>query len=175
MRARIVAATNRDLPAEVKKGSFREDLYHRLTVVTLRVPPLRERAGDIVPLARYFLERVVRRSGRRVAGFSEEAERCMAAYPWPGNVRELENAVERAAVLGETELIQPEDLPEAVVESVPQAAGGLQGSVSDAKRQLILSTWRECGGDHNKTAERLHIHPNSLRRLMRVLQLRELL
>jgi DNA-binding NtrC family response regulator len=97
------------------------------------------------------------------------------AYNWPGNVRELENAIERAVVLGETETIQAEDLPETVVESAPQLEGALQSSVSDAKRQLIAATWRQCGGDHNQTAEKLHIHPNSLRRLIRVLNLRELL
>jgi transcriptional regulator with GAF, ATPase, and Fis domain len=174
LQGRIVAATNRDLPAEARKGTFREDLYHRLNVVTLRVPPLRERSEDILPLARYFLERAVVRCGRRVSGFSAEAERCLANYGWPGNVRELENAIERGVVLGDTDLIQAEDLPESVIESVPHAAG-LQSSVVDSKRQLILTAWRECGGDHNRTAERLNIHPNSLRRLFRVLNLRDIL
>jgi DNA-binding NtrC family response regulator len=175
LHGRILAATNRDLPAEVRKGTFREDLFHRLNVVTLRLPPLRERADDILPLARYFLQRAAARAGRRVAGFSPEAERCLSLYSWPGNVRELENAVERAAVLGETDLIQPEDLPETVIEGAPQTGGGLQASVSDTKRQLILAAWRECGGDHQRTAERLNLHPNSLRRLLRVLNLREML
>src|SRR5439155_669901 len=80
-----------------------------------------------------------------------------------------ENAIERAVALGDTDLIQAEDLPEAVVESAPQSAEGLQSSVNDAKRQLILATWRECEGDHGRTAARLNIHSNSLRRLIRVL------
>ena len=172
---RIVAATNRDLRAEVRKGTFREDLYHRLNVVTLRVPPLRERPEDVLPLARYFLERSAVRCGRAVSGFSAGAERCLSQYGWPGNVRELENAVERAVVLGETDIIQAEDLPETVVESAPHTTDGLQSSVSETKRNLILAAWRESGGDHNKTAERLNIHPNSLRRLLRVLNLRDLL
>jgi Nif-specific regulatory protein len=172
---RIVAATNRDLRAEVRKGTFREDLYHRLNVVCLRVPPLRERPDDVLPLARYFLERSSVRCGRPVTGFSADAERCLALYSWPGNVRELENAVERAVVLGETDLIQAEDLPETVVESAPHTAEGLQSSVSETKRNLILAAWRESGGDHNRTAARLNIHPNSLRRLLRVLNLRDLL
>jgi len=175
LEARIVAATNRDLPAQVSKGAFREDLYHRLNVVSLRVPPLRERSEDVLPLARYFLERAALRCGRRVTGFSPDAERCLGLYQWPGNVRELENAIERAVVLGETERIEAEDLPEAVVESAPPSVEGLQFSVSDTKRRLILATWRECGGDHNRTAARLNVHPNSLRRLIRVLNLRDLL
>ena len=175
LQARILAATNRDLPAEVRKGAFREDLYHRLNVVTLRVPPLRERPEDILPLARYFLERSARRAGRRVTGFSPSAERCLGLYHWPGNVRELENAIERAVVLGDAGLIQAEDLPDAVGESAPASAEGLQSSIADTKRQLILATWRECGGDHDRTAARLNIHPNSLRRLLRVLNLRDML
>jgi two-component system, NtrC family, response regulator HydG len=175
LEARIIAATNRDLASEVRRGAFREDLYHRLNVVSLRVPALRERPEDILPLARHFLGRAAARSGRRVEGFSPEAERCLSLYQWPGNVRELENAIERATVLGETEMVQAEDLPEAVIESAPQPVEGLISSVSDAKRRLILATWRECGGDHNRTAARLNVHPNSLRRLIRVLNLRELL
>jgi Nif-specific regulatory protein len=174
---RLVAATNRDLAAEAQRGAFREDLYHRLNVVALRVPPLRERAGDILPLARYFLDRVGPRCGRVVKGISPEAEACLLAYSWPGNVRELENAMERAVVLGESEWIQPEDLPETVLESgaVAQPPGALQTSVADTKRQLILAAWRQCGGDHDRTAAKLNIHPNSLRRLIRTLKLREVL
>ena len=173
LQGRIVAATNRDLRAEARKGTFREDLYHRLNVVTLRVPPLRERTEDVLPLSRYFLERAAVRCGRKVTGFSAGAERCLSLYSWPGNVRELENAIERAVVLGETDLIQAEDLPESVLETVPQATDGLQSSVSETKRNLILTAWRETGCDHNRTAERLNIHPNSLRRLLRVLNLRD--
>src|SRR5262249_23944716 len=107
---RLVAATNRDLKVEAKRGAFREDLYHRLNVVALRTPALRERPEDIPLLAAHFLRRSAARAGRRVAGISPEAERCLVAYAWPGNVRELENAMERAAVLGESELLLPEDL-----------------------------------------------------------------
>ncbi len=175
LNVRIVAATNRDLAAEVRRGVFREDLFHRLNVVSLRAPALRERAGDVVTLARYFLRRASARCRRRVTGISEEAERCLMAYGWPGNIRELENAIERAVVLGESEILQPEDLPETILESadVPAAPGALQTSVTENKRELILTAWRESGGDHNLTAERLRIHPNSLRRLIRVLNLRD--
>jgi len=116
---RLLAATNRDLASEVRRGAFREDLYHRLNVVALRTPPLRERREDVPSLARHFLTRAVARCGRRVDRISPEAERCLTAYAWPGNIRELENAIERAVVLGESNVILPEDLPESVLETAP--------------------------------------------------------
>jgi two-component system response regulator HydG len=175
LNVRIVAATNRDLTAEVRRGAFREDLFHRLNVVALRVPPLRERVADIHALALYFLHRAAARCRRRVTGISEEAERCLLAYRWPGNIRELENAIERAVVLGQSDMVLPEDLPETILESaeVPAVPGALQTSVTQSKRELILTAWREAGGDHNEAAARLKIHPNSLRRLIRVLNLRD--
>ena len=175
LNVRLVAATNRDLAVEARRGAFREDLYHRLNVVALRVPPLRERVADIPALARHFLERSATRCGRRVTGISEEAERYLLAYGWPGNIRELENAIERAVVLGQSDLVLPEDLPETILEasSLPAVPGALQTSVTQSKRDLILTAWRETGGDHNQTAARLKIHPNSLRRLLRVLNLRD--
>jgi len=174
---RLLAATNRDLGAEARRGAFREDLYHRLNVVAIRVPPLRDRVGDIPALARHFLERASARCGRRVTGFSPEAERYLTSYAWPGNIRELENAIERAVVLGQSEVVLPEDLPETVLDAAPaaDAGGALQASVSETKRQVILNAWREAGGDHNRAAELLKIHPNSLRRLIRTMNLREVL
>jgi DNA-binding NtrC family response regulator len=99
------------------------------------------------------------------------------SYSWPGNVRELENAIERAVVLGQSDVLLPEDLPETVLESanVPEVPGALQSSVTEKKRQLIVEAWRQSNGDRNRTAARLHIHPNSLRRLIRSLHLRDLL
>ena len=172
---RVIAATNRDLEAEVRRGGFRDDLYHRLNVVALRVPALREHAEDVLPLARHFLERAAARSRRRVTGISGEAERCLVAYGWPGNVRELENAIERAVVLGQSELIQTEDLPETILPGAPvsEAQGALTASVTRTKRELILAAWRESGFNHNEAAAKLNIHPNSLRRLVRVLGLKE--
>jgi transcriptional regulator with GAF, ATPase, and Fis domain len=172
---RVIAATNRDLAAEVRRGAFREDLYHRLNVVALKVPPLRERPGDILPLARYFLARAAVRCRRRVTGISPEAERALAAYSWPGNVRELENAIERAVVLGDSEILLPEDLPETILDAGPVVPGALQASITQAKRDLILAAFRETGGDHNLAAAKLKLHPNSLRRLIRMLGLREIL
>jgi len=172
---RLVAATNRDLQAEVRGGTFREDLYHRLNVVTLRVPPLRERTEDIPALARHFLERAAARCHRKVAVISPEAERYLTTYPWPGNIRELENAIERAVVLGTSETILPEDLPETVLEAagLPEVPGALQSTVMQTKRQSIIAAWQQAGGDHKQAALRLNIHPNSLRRLIRILNLRD--
>jgi len=177
LNVRMVAATNRDLAAEVRRGAFRDDLYHRLNVVALRVPPLRERPADIMPLAHYFLERSAARCQRHVVGISPEAESRLMMHTWPGNVRELENAIERAVVLGDSEVLLPEDLPETVADSAELAepAGALLASVAESKRQLILAAWRETGGDHNQAAAKLNIHPNSLRRLIRTLNLREAL
>jgi len=177
LNVRIVAATNRDLSAAVRCGAFREDLYHRLNVVAFRVPPLRDRPEDIPALARHFLERAAVRCHRRVCGISPEAERYLLSYSWPGNVRELENAIERAVVLGQSDALLPEDLPETVLESavVPEVPGALQSSVTQTKRQLILAAWQEAGGDHKLAAAKLNIHPNSLRRLIRSLHLRDAL
>jgi transcriptional regulator with GAF, ATPase, and Fis domain len=175
--ARLIAATNRDLAAEVRRGAFREDLFHRLNVVALRTPPLRERREDILPLARHFVRQAGARCGRRVEGISPEAERCLEAYGWPGNVRELENAIERAVVLGEGDTMLVEDLPESVWETAValKLAGGFQSSVEDAKRDSIVRAWTEAGGDYKAAAQRLGLHPNSLLRLIRNLGLRDLL
>jgi Nif-specific regulatory protein len=171
---RLIAATNRDLLAEVRRGAFREDLYHRLNVVSLHLPPLRDRSEDIPALAAHFLELATARGSRRVKGISPEALAHLMAYPWPGNVRELENAIERAVVLGQSEMLLAEDLPETVLDApAPQAPGALQASVTDVKRQLIQRAWEESGGDYKLAAAKLNIHPNSLIRLIRTLGLRE--
>ncbi len=174
---RLIAATNRDLAAEVRRGTFREDLYHRLNVVAFQVPPLRERRQDIPALATHFLERASARCRRRVRGIAPETLGHLMAYPWPGNVRELENAIERAVVLGQSDMLLPEDLPETVLDAPapPQTPGALQGSVTEVKRQLIIRAWQESEGDYKQAAAKLNIHPNSLLRLVRTLGLREIL
>ncbi len=115
---RIIAATNRDLQAEIKKGSFREDLYYRLNVVAVELPPLRERKGDVAALASFFLRRYAAENGRKIDGFSDDALGRLTAYAWPGNVRELENVIERAVVRCNEARIEVKHLPAAVV---PQA------------------------------------------------------
>jgi transcriptional regulator with PAS, ATPase and Fis domain len=174
---RLIAATNRDLAAEVKRRAFREDLFHRLNVIAVRTPPLRDRREDIAELARHFLARASARCGRSVRGISIQAERQLAAYNWPGNVRELENAIERAVVLGVSDEIQPEDLPESVLESAgpPDLAGAYQLSVGDAKRECILRAWTQASGDYKAAAAALGVHPNSLLRMIRNLGLRDML
>lgn len=173
---RIIAATNRDLAAEVKAGKFREDLYHRLNVVALRTPPLRDRREDIPALAEHFLRRSAAACGRRVSSIAPEAERALRAYSWPGNVRELENAIERAVVLGDGEKLLAEDLPESVFETPAAAvepAGAFQSTLGGAKRAAIQKAWRDAGGDYKIAAGALGLHPNSLLRLIRNLGMRE--
>jgi Nif-specific regulatory protein len=124
---RLVTATNRDLEEEVKRGRFREDLFYRLNVVSLRMPALRERREDIPLLASYFAAKFSQRSNRPVLGVSPHARSCLTNYDWPGNVRELENAIERAVVLGSSDMILPEDLPEAVLEKAESAGATMTG------------------------------------------------
>jgi transcriptional regulator with PAS, ATPase and Fis domain len=108
---RVICATNRDLEAAVREGSFREDLYYRLNVFTLEIPPLRGRRGDVAKLAHYFLEKFARQMNKQVEGFSVEAMNALRGYDWPGNVRELENAIERAMVVVSGRIIERDDLP----------------------------------------------------------------
>jgi Nif-specific regulatory protein len=173
---RLVAATNRELQEEVRKGAFREDLFYRLNVVRLELPPLRERREDIELLAQYFAMEHGRRVKRRIAGISPEALEILKRYDWPGNVRELANVIERAVVLGMTELILPEDLPESMLES-RTVSGPSQGRYHDAlaarKRELILEAVSRAEGNITEAARLLGLHPNYLHRLIRNLDLRE--
>jgi DNA-binding NtrC family response regulator len=116
---RVVAATNRDLAEMVKRGTFREDLYYRLSVINIEVPPLRERLDDVPLLAEFFLGRFRGQAARRISGFAPDALAAMTRYAWPGNVRELRNAVERAIVLGDREQIIAADLPPQVLSAAP--------------------------------------------------------
>jgi Nif-specific regulatory protein len=175
---RVVTATNRDLEEAVRTGGFRQDLYYRLNVVSFEMPPLRERREDIPLLASYFAAKYAAKFKRKVTGISMEARECLRAYDWPGNVRELENAVEHAVVLGSTERVLPEDLPETVLEAEP-AAGAEAPPVTkyhealrEAKRQLILRALEQSSGSFTEAARLLGVHPNYLHRLIRNLNLR---
>jgi transcriptional regulator with PAS, ATPase and Fis domain len=173
---RLVAATNRDLSAEVKKGTFREDLFYRLNVVRLSLPPLRERREDIELLALFYASEHGKRVKRRIAGVSPQALAILERYDWPGNVRELANVIERAVVLGTTELILPEDLPESMLEvkSVSAgAAGSYHEAVAEKKKELILDAVSRSRGNITEAAKLLGLHPNYLHRLIRNLDLRE--
>jgi Nif-specific regulatory protein len=177
---RVISATNRVLSAEIAAARFREDLYFRLNVISIDMPPLRERRDDIPLLARHFLSRCAPKCGRRVTGVSSEAMAYLTAYEWPGNVRELENAIERAAVLGTTELLVPEDLPETIIEVArapeaavpPPAADDIHATVVDTKKRASLAAFRKAGGNYTETARRLGVHPNYLHRLIRNLGLK---
>ena len=171
---RLVAATNRDLDSAIAENTFRNDLYYRLNVVSLTVPPLRERRDDIPLLARYFVAKHGKRAGRRVEGLSPDALASMEAYYWPGNVRELENAIERAVVLGSTDLIVPEDLPEAILEAAPPLgpSGGYHQAVKEEKKRAILEALNRSGGNYTEAAKLLGVHPNYLHRLVRNLGLK---
>ena len=175
LNVRLITATNRDLAAEVRRGSFREDLYHRLNVVVLKSPALRERREDIPLLAEFFAGVSSARCHRRVRGLSKEAQQLLLTYDWPGNVRELENAIERAVVLGESEIILPEDLPETLYENRQGDNGDVApifASVGEAKRESVMRAWTEAHGDYKAAAQILGLHPNSLLRLIRTLSLR---
>ncbi len=173
---RVIAATNVDMPAAVKERRFREDLYYRLNVVSVEMPPLRKRLADVPLLASYFVARFAQQMGRRMDGVSPEARACLLRYDWPGNVRELKNALERAVVMGVSEQVLPEDLPEALLErAAPPAAGeatGYHAALNERKKQLILEALAASGGSVTGAAERLDLHPNYLHRLMSNLELR---
>ncbi len=172
--ARVVAATNRNLEQAIKSGEFRQDLYYRLNVVSVTVPPLREHRDDIPLLALFFAAKYAEKSKRPFKGISREARTLLMHYSWPGNVRELENAIEHAIVLGLTEEILPEDLPTAILE---EESAGLEAAryhavLNNTKKELILRALREADGSYPEAARLLGIHPKYLHRLVRTLNLK---
>jgi Nif-specific regulatory protein len=182
VNVRLIAATNRDLEAMIKQGAFRQDLYYRLNVVSMVMPPLRERREDIPLLANYFATKYSQKCNRRILGISPEARACLKAYDWPGNVRELENAIERAIVLGSSDLIRPEDLPEAVLEieredapSADSSIGKYHETIKETKKDLILKAIEQTGGNVTEAAKLLGVQANYLHRLISNLNLRSAL
>ncbi len=175
VNVRLVAATNKDLRAAVAGGSFREDLWHRLNVVALRMPPLRERREDIPLLANFFLARSSQRCERRVLGMTPEARELVQQYDWPGNVRELENAIERAVVLGSDSEIQVNDLPETIWEGAPAAPGSLtyHAALSEAKKKIVTQALESTGGNYTEAARRLGVHVTYLHRLMKAFKMKQ--
>ena len=164
---RIVAATNKDLQKAIGEGELREDLYYRLAVVELFLPPLRERAGDIRLLAEEFLHRFAKQNGKQLQGFDEGAMEWILGYHWPGNVRELKNAVERAVIMARGNRITASDVTPRHLRSsgeIPQSLTIAVGSsVADARRQLVLRTFASTGGDHDRTAKMLGMSLGELR------------
>ncbi|MCZ7679108.1 MAG: sigma 54-interacting transcriptional regulator [Sandaracinaceae bacterium] len=159
---RIVAASNRDLASLVESGEFREDLFYRLNVIRLDVPPLRARKSDVPLLATHFLRRFARENEREIDGFTDEAMRALVTYPWPGNVRELENAIERAVVLCPGDRVTPDLLPAVGAADAKKGEGELglmiPGlSMAEVERIVIERTLEAVSGSTAKAAEMLGI------------------
>jgi two-component system response regulator HydG len=173
---RVVAATNRDLAAEVKAGRFREDLFYRLDVVSVRLPPLRERREDVLALASFFLRRVAEKVPKQVTGFTPAAASALERYPWPGNVRELQHAVERAVILGRGEALDVSDLPDAIraAAAAPDPAGApspggaivipLGTPMEEVERLVIRRTLEQTKGDKTLAAQILGIAARTIYR-----------
>ena len=159
---RILAATNKDLPSLVKKGSFREDLFFRLHVLTIDVPPLRDRGDDVVRLARHFATRFAKERGGKELRFSDAALRALRGYSWPGNVRELENLVQRLTIMSEEDEIDVPDLPSLMRFSAPREAG-LDRTLAEVEAQYIRSVLESVGGNKTRAAEILGVDRKTLR------------
>jgi DNA-binding NtrC family response regulator len=172
--ARVLAATNRNLERDVKAGKFREDLFYRLSVVTLRVPSLRERRTDIPLLAERFLEMVLDREGHRQLALSEETIRTLVAYNWPGNVRELESAIEYAVLHARGRNIAPEDLPEKLQSAQVRSAARSPLTalfedlppIDELERRYLLYVLEVAGGNRTRVAEILGIDRRTLYRMI---------
>ena len=176
LNLRLIAATNRNLEDAVRQGVFRRDLYYRLNVVSKSMPPLRERRQDIPLLANHFIRKYAAKAGRRVLGISQQAEACLLNYDWPGNVRELENAIEHAIVLGSTDTVLAEDLPESVLEAMPSAGAPpsqFHAAVRDTKKQLICAAVAHAQGNYTRAAKYLGLQRSYLHRLIRNLGLHD--
>ena len=175
---RVVAATHVDLGRAMRDGRFREDLYYRVGVITIPLPPLRERADDIPLLAHHFLSKYAARSGREVTRFSAEALRELATHAWPGNVRELENAVERAVVMAGGSTVLPGDLPPAVLSDDEPAAGdrgvldlpfaeAKRRTVADFEETYVRHMIRRAGGNVSQAARQAGLDRSNFRRILR--------
>ena len=173
---RLLTATNRNLKDEVKQGRFREDLFYRLNVLQIEVPPLRMRKTDIPLLVRHFIKKYGELCHRRITGIAREAQQMLTDYEWRGNIRELANVIERAVVLGSEEIIQIDDFPAEIIDnSMTDEISGLdyQTQIKIAKRKIIVGAIRESESNFTAAAQRLGIHPNNLHRLIRELELKE--
>ena len=172
---RVIAATNRDLQEAINASKFRADLFYRLNVVGITMPPLRDRRDDIPVLADHFISKASRKCKTRTKPLSEDALACLMSHDWPGNVRELENAIERAMVLGVSDMILPDDLPDGMLEAGANTSGaGPQylGTIKETKKALVLQALQQANGNYIDAAKILGMHPNSLLRLIRNLDLK---
>jgi DNA-binding NtrC family response regulator len=162
---RVIAATNKNLTEEMKKGTFREDLYYRLNVIPIFIPPLRERKDDISFLALHFLEKFSREKGKKIVDFSPEVMEIFLAHTWPGNVRELENVIEHAVIIGKKDEIYSKDLPQYLLQKPLQ--GKELATLQDFEKDLILKTLKETNWNKHKAAQKLKINRSTLYGKMR--------
>ena len=175
INTRVIAATNRDLSQMVKDGTFREDLFYRVSVIPIELPPLRERAEDIAELTEYFINKFCAQTNRRVA-ISEKAQQLLEAYSWPGNVRELEHTIERAVALERTDTINPERFPEKITNynaariasalDLPEDGINIVAHLEQLEKTYVLEALRRTGGNQTRAAELLHLSVRSLRHLL---------
>ena len=162
VNVRVLAATNKDLLKEVKRANFREDLFYRLNVIPIQMPPLRNRRNDIPLLARYFLRQLAAEQETLAQRFSSEAMRSLLDYSWPGNVRELENSIEHAVVLAKGKYIEISDLPVALLQAKTEAPAGSNRSIVENERKLLLEVLEECGWNKKAAAHQLGISRSTL-------------
>ncbi len=175
---RVILATNEDLAQLVERGEFRQDLYYRINVINIELPPLRERISDIRALTQHFLEQVCDDCGRRVHGFGDEALQALERYRWPGNVRELQNVIERAVLLGKSDTVTLEDLPAEVISTagvVQEAVGSrtLKEALEGPERQIILEVLERFNWNRHQTADALGVNRTTLYKKMKRLGLDE--
>jgi two-component system response regulator PilR (NtrC family) len=177
---RIIAATNSELERDVQEGRFREDLYYRLNVITIQLPPLRDRTEDVPLLVRHFLNQYAEENDKAIAEVTTEALERLLDYHWPGNVRELENVIERATVLSSGTMLDVELLPASVLQpsAAPEPAAGLPANglsfkeaISGYERQLIVKALKASGGVQKKAAEMLKVKPTTLHEMMKRLSI----
>lgn len=170
--ARVLAATNRNLEEDVKAGRFREDLYYRLNVIQIRLPPLRERRGDVPLLAQHFLQQYCEKNRKTISAFSEAAMKALDGYSWPGNVRELENTIERAVVLCRSDVVGVDDLPEGIVSNASVQTRPAEDGIfiafgtplDEIERRVIRATLERTGGDKKIAARLLGIAARTIYR-----------
>jgi DNA-binding NtrC family response regulator len=179
---RVILATNTDLADEVKEGRFREDLYYRINVVTIHLPPLRERIGDIPPLAEHFLQKYAKENEKNIESIADDTLELLSRYSWPGNVRELENAIERAVVLTRNRILTPHDLPPTLIgdgadlaEFVPTTNEivPLKQALEDPECRIIEKALQKLSGSRQRTAEALDINRTTLFNKMKKYELLE--
>jgi DNA-binding NtrC family response regulator len=175
---RVILATNEDVAAAVAEGRFRQDLYYRINVINIELPPLRERISDIPALAEHFLARVCEDTGKTVHGIDDDAVAAMQRYRWPGNVRELQNVVERAVLLGKGDRVHVTDLPSNLASAAPMPSTSSTGrTLKDAlegpERQIILDVLESNQWNRNATADELGINRTTLYKKMKRLGLEE--